>query len=272
MDARSRQDTLIRHLRRNGTTTVAQLAAETGASRRTILRDLGALRDQGFVIHSEPGRGGGLQLDPQSVQTSPRLTVAEVFALLISVAAVRAARSLPFAGLADAGLAKIERALPPDRLRDLRRFLDCLHVGQLAPEQDLSDLGQMDDALIGAFEAAFLNRQRLRFRYRDAKGALTHREVEPQAMLILPPLWYLVGWDPAREDFRHFRMDRISAPEPVSDTSFRRRHVPFAKDVCPYRDLPQPPRLGDGLTARRPEPGLRPSSPSASPEHWCSRR
>jgi predicted DNA-binding transcriptional regulator YafY len=237
MDSRTRQEALIRHLRRSSTATVAELANETGASRRTILRDIGALRDQGFVIHSEAGRGGGLQLDPQSVQTTPRLTVAEVFALLISVAAVRAAGSLPFASLADAGLAKIERALPPDRLRDLRRFLDCLHVGQIAPEQDLSDLRPMDACLLPAFEAAFLNRQLLRFRYRDAKGARTTRMVEPQAMLILPPLWYLVAWDPSRDGFRHFRMDRISAPEPLPDTSFRRRHVPFEADVCPYLAL-----------------------------------
>lgn len=239
MNSRNRQDVLIRHLRRSGTSTVAELAVEVGASRRTILRDIGALRDQGFVIHSEPGRGGGLQLDPQSVQTTPRLTVAEVFALLISVAAMRATGSLPFAGLADAGLAKIERALPPDRLRDLRRFLDCLHVGQLAAEQDLSDLRPMDAALLPAFETAFLNHQLLRFRYRDGKGARTERRVEPQAMLILPPLWYLVAWDPARDGFRHFRMDRITAPEPVPESRFRRRHVPFADDVCPYRDLPR---------------------------------
>jgi predicted DNA-binding transcriptional regulator YafY len=237
MDSRTRQDALIRHLRRSGATTVAELAMETGASRRTILRDVAALRDQGFVIHSEAGRGGGLQLDPQSVQATPRLTVAEIFALLISVAAMRAAGSLPFASLADAGLAKIERALPPDRLRDLRRFLDCLHVGQLAPEQDLSDLRPMDPGLLPAFETAFLNRQHLRFRYRDGKGVRTLRTVEPQAMLILPPLWYLVAWDPSRDGFRHFRMDRISAPEAQPDTSFRRRIVPFEADVCPYRAL-----------------------------------
>lgn len=49
----------------------------------------------------------------------------EVFALLISVAAKRAARSLPFADLADTGLARIERALSTNKVRDLRRLL-CL--------------------------------------------------------------------------------------------------------------------------------------------------
>lgn len=237
MNIRLRQDAIVRTLRRNGNSTVDELAEEVGASRRTVLRDIAALRDQGFVIQSECGRGGGLQLDPQSMQTTARLAVAEVFALLISVAAMRAARSLPFSDLADAGLAKIERALPADKVRDLRRFLDCLHVGQLSPQQDLSDMGSIDPALLPAFETAFLRQLQLSFRYRDAKGAETHRRVEPQAMLILPPLWYLVAWDPTRSDFRHFRMDRISRPEIVEGAPFRRRHVPFEDDVCPYSEM-----------------------------------
>lgn len=239
MNIRSRQEALVRCLRRSGTTTVAALAQEVGASRRTVLRDLSALRDEGYVIHADVGRGGGLQLDPRSVQTLPRLSVSEVFALLISVAAMRAAGQLPFSDLADAGLAKIERALPPDKVRDLRAFLDCLHVGQLSPQQDLSDMGRMDPALLSAFETAFLQRRLLRFGYRDAKGRPSQREVEPQAMLILPPLWYLVAWDPARGDFRQFRMDRIRAPEAIEGTTFRRRHVPFEQDVCPFTDLPR---------------------------------
>jgi len=239
MDIRSRHDAIIRSLRRRGTATVDQLAGEAGVSRRTVLRDIGALREQGFVIDSEPGRGGGLQLDPQSMQTTARLAVTEVFALLISVAAMRAAGHLPFSDLADAGLAKIERTLPRDKLRDLRRFLDCLHVGKLSPLQDLSDMGTIDPALLPAFETAFLQRRHLRFDYCDARGIETRREVEPQAMLILPPLWYLVSWDPARGDFRHFRMDRITGPVLVEGTAFRQRQVPFGEDVCPYSALPR---------------------------------
>lgn len=237
MNIRQRHDTIVRMLRRNGTATVDELASEVGASRRTVLRDICALRDDGFVIYSESGPGGGLQLDPQSMQTSARLSVAEVFALLISVAAMRAAQNLPFSDLADAGLAKIERSLPSDKVRDLRRFLECLHIGQLSPQQDLSDLKPIDPALLPAFETAFLDQICLQFAYRDAKGAKTMRKVEPQAMLILQPLWYLVAWDPMREGFRHFRMDRISDPVCISDTHFRRRHVPFEKDVSPYRDV-----------------------------------
>jgi predicted DNA-binding transcriptional regulator YafY len=239
MNIRLRHDAIVRILRRNGASTVDGLAREIGASRRTVLRDIGALRDQGFVIHSEPGRGGGLQLDPASMQTSARLSVVEVFALIICVTSMRAAGSLPFSDLADAGLAKIEKGLSGDKVRDLRRLLACLYVGQLSPRQDISNLGSIDPELLPAFEAAFLQRLHLRFCYRDAKGVETIREVEPQAMLILPPLWYLVAWDAGREDFRHFRMDRISKPVIVQGTQFRRRHVPFEDDVCPFSEVPR---------------------------------
>ena len=237
MTIRDRHDAIIRSLRRKGVSTVDELAKEVGISRRTILHDICALRDQGFTIYSEPGRGGGLQLNPQSVQTTTRLSVTEVFALLISVETMRIAGQLPFSSLADAGFSKIEKTLPADKVRELRQFLRCLHIGKLSPKQDASNLGPIDPALLPAFEAAFLQKQMLGFQYCDANGHHTNREVEPQAMLVLPPLWYLVAWDPARDDFRHFRMDRISAPAPIKNTSFRQRYVPFEDHICPFKDV-----------------------------------
>ncbi len=233
MNVRLRQEAIIRNLRRNGSSTIVALCEQVGASRSTVLRDISALRDQGFVIHSEPGRGGGLQLDPRSIQATPRLSVTEVFALLISVASMRAAGSLPFSNFADAGLAKIEKALPVDKINDLRNFLSCLYVGELAPQVNRTNIGSMDAALLPEFELAFLEHQHLQFDYCDAKGVNSTRTVEPQAMLILPPLWYLVAWDPARDDFRHFRMDRIRKPHCIEGTSFRKRHVVFDDTVQP---------------------------------------
>jgi len=98
-------------------------------------------------------------------------------------------------------------------------------------------MGEMAPDLLSALKTAFIQRQFIRFNYQDARGQKTQREVEPQVMLILPPLWYLVGWDPARGDFRHFRMDRIDALEALPGNHFRRRHIPFEEDVCPYSEI-----------------------------------
>jgi len=234
MDIRQRHDTLVRFLRRRGSETVGALATELGVSRRTVLRDIGALRERGFLIHSEAGRGGGVRLDPASVQTTAKLTVSEVFALLVSVAVTRAAGTLPFSDLADAGLARIEKGLPKDTVTDLRAILDCLHVGPPASVERNGVVGPVEPALLPAFEAAFLQRRPLRFRYTDGAGRETDRTVEPQAMLVLPPVWYLVAYDPDRADFRRFRMDRIARPEIVGETRFRRRRVPFEADICPF--------------------------------------
>lgn len=237
MSTASRHDMILRLLRRQGSTTARALALATGASRRTILRDIGALREQGYLIHADPGRAGGLRLDPGSAPMTARLAVTEVFALLLCVTAMKAARNLPFADLADAGLARIERSLSRDQVRDLRAMLACLHIGPLSPHQDLSDLGPMDPGLLPAFETGFLQRRPLHFSYRDRHGVTTDRQVEPQALLILPPLWYLVAWDPSRQGFRHFRMDRIAAPRLAEGPPFRRRHVPFDQDICPWAEL-----------------------------------
>ena len=235
MKSRSRQNAIIRSLRRNSATTIESLSDEVGASRSTILRDLSALRDEGYVIHAEQGRGGGLYLDPGSLQTTAKLSVPEVFALILGISSMRAAGSLPFSGLADSGLAKIEKALPSDKLRDLRRLLDCLYVGPLAPQVDVTNVGEIDSELLPSFEKAFLESLHLQFDYLDAKGVNTKRRVEPQAMLILPPLWYLVAWDPTRDGIRHFRMDRISKPEIAVGPSFRKRNVVFDAGVQPIR-------------------------------------
>lgn len=133
MNIRLRQDAIVRLLRRSGTATVSQLAEEIGASRRTVLRDICALRDQGFVIHSEAGRGGGLQLDSQAPQSVARLTVTEVFALIVSVASMRAARTLPFPISPIPGLRKSKRRCCPKRYATCAGFSTASMSGSFRP-------------------------------------------------------------------------------------------------------------------------------------------
>jgi predicted DNA-binding transcriptional regulator YafY len=57
-------------------------------------------------------------------------------------------------------------------------------------------------------------REHLRFAYANAAGAETHREVEPHRIVLRAGRWYFLGWDPAKADWRTFRVDRMRIKTP----------------------------------------------------------
>ena len=62
MQRADRLDLLIRFLRDRPGVTVAVLARELGVSARSVFRDLDHLRERGYPIESDRGRGGGFRL------------------------------------------------------------------------------------------------------------------------------------------------------------------------------------------------------------------
>ena len=122
----SRHDQLLRMLRRRADWTVAGLARELGVSRRTVLRDLGALREAGFDLDTFSGPGGGVRLNPASVMITSQLRTSEVVALIVSAEIARAAKTVPFA----AGAQRVHEQCV---LRRLRRLRMTVKMGDAAP-------------------------------------------------------------------------------------------------------------------------------------------
>jgi predicted DNA-binding transcriptional regulator YafY len=233
MDPSARREQLIRLLRRGASMSVHKLARGVGASRRTVLRDLGALRDRGFVIDGEGGRGGGVRLDTRSVMVSAQLTVEEVVALILSVAVLRAAPSMPLAGRAEDALSKIERALSAERVAELRRVMRNILVGDPADERARASAGPVDPSLLECFERAFSQSYVMEFEYLDRNARTSSRCVEPQAILVRAPLWYIIAWDQRKDAPRLFRMDRIRGPRVQDERKFRPRPMELVLGVCP---------------------------------------
>jgi predicted DNA-binding transcriptional regulator YafY len=224
-----RHDQLLRMLRRRADWTVAVLARELGVSRRTVLRDLGALREAGFDLDTFSGPGGGVRLNPASVMITSQLRASEVVALIVSVEIARAAKTVPFAAGAQRALGKIERALPAARAAELRALRERILVGEPAGGARLADI---DPGLVEAFEAAFSATRLLVFTYRDQQGRNTSRQVEPHGLLVREPQWYVIAWDIDKNAPRLFRADRISAPT-ISDRTFVARPSELVTGVCP---------------------------------------
>jgi predicted DNA-binding transcriptional regulator YafY len=230
MSTADRREQLLRLLRRRADWTVAELAERLEASRRTILRDIGALRDVGFDLDTFSGPGGGVRLNPTSVMITSQLRTDEVVALILSVAIARAAQTVPFAAEAEHALTKIEQALPPARADELRACQERILVGD--PSSEPPSPAPVHPTLVGAFETAFSSTRLLAFHYCDRDGRTTGRLVEPHGLLVRPPLWYVIAWDPDRRAPRLFRADRITQPE-VTDHTFVPRPNDLVTGACP---------------------------------------
>jgi predicted DNA-binding transcriptional regulator YafY len=230
-----RREQLLRLLRRRADWTVDALAERLEVSRRTILRDIGALRESGFDLDTFSGPGGGVRLNPTSVMITSQLRTDEVVALVLSVAIARAARTVPFAAEAEPALTKIEQSLPPARANELRACRERILVGD--PSRETPTEAPVDPGLIGAFETAFSATRLLAFRYRTRNGRTTRRLVEPHGLLVRPPIWYVIAWDTGRHAPRLFRADRITEPE-VTDRTFVARPNDLVTGVCPDARAP----------------------------------
>jgi predicted DNA-binding transcriptional regulator YafY len=232
VDTAARRENLIRIMRRRGHTTVSELARDLSVSRRTALRDLMALRDRGFVILAESGPGGGVSIDPSSVLVAAQLAADEVVALVLSVAMIRAAPWMPFATRADTALSKIEAALPAERVGQLRRLMERILIGDPLHDVSLS-VGRVDPDLLQRFERAFSQNRVLCFDYRDRYARTSHRRVEPHALLVRAPVWYVVAWDTQKDEPRTFRMDRMTSPIVLDNVPFLPRPFDTLIGVCP---------------------------------------
>lgn len=186
--------------------TAQELADRLGVTTRTIRRDITRLRDLGYPVAALAGPGGGYRLGaggkmpPLLLDDGEALTVA--LGLRMSVMAA-------VGGLEEhsvSALAKLEHVLPP-RLRS--RLEDI-------SEATTSTFGvsriQVDHCALAVVAAAIRGRQRARLDYVDSRGKASERHIEPVRLVHTGRRWYLVAFDLDRDDWRTFRLDRVTNP------------------------------------------------------------
>src|SRR5215218_6984980 len=109
--------------------TAAELAEEFGVSRRTMLRDLGALSAMGVSLRSTPGPGGGYSLPRGGRRLLPSLTVDEALALIASYEALLRYPVHPFSTQSLSAVTKLRAALLKDVVAELDRLRRHVVVG-----------------------------------------------------------------------------------------------------------------------------------------------
>ncbi|PJN42538.1 transcriptional regulator [Streptomyces sp. CB02959] len=183
-----------------------ELAGRLRVTTRTIRRDVERLRELGYPVHATMGAEGGYRLAAGTAM--PPLLLDDEEAVAIAVG-LRSTAGHTIAGIEEASvraLAKLEQVLPAR----LRRRVGTL--GTATVPMPAGDGPTVDPEHLAVLAAAIANHERVRFRYRAGAGDLSRRLVEPHRLVAAGRRWYLVAFDNDRDDWRIFRVDRLSEP------------------------------------------------------------
>ncbi|HLJ46550.1 MAG TPA: YafY family protein [Bryobacteraceae bacterium] len=203
----------------------AELSERLNVTVRTVRRDVDKLRALGYQIRSTSGVEGGYQFVPGSAM--PPLLLADEEAVAVALGLGLAATGA-VAGMEEASvtaLAKIEQVLP---VRLGRRVSALRSMIVTPPGAAFS----VDARALTTIAGACRDQRMVAFRYRDYAGKASARSVEPHRLVHTGYRWYLVAWDPDRNDWRTFRVDRIH-PNISTDKNFSPRQPP-ARDLVAY--------------------------------------
>ncbi|MEJ3652858.1 WYL domain-containing protein [Actinomycetes bacterium KLBMP 9759] len=192
----------------------AELAERLGVTTRTVRRDVDRLRELGYPVDSTTGTAGGYRL-AAGTELPPLL--------LDDDEAVAVARGLIVAAGTDEAamraLAKLSQVLPA-RLRNA-----ATAVAETTVSLHGNPRTHIDPGLLAALATACRDHELITFDYERRDGAAARRRVEPYRLVAVVGLWYLVAFDVERDDWRTFRVDRLTDPGPTK-LRFRPRELP----------------------------------------------
>jgi proteasome accessory factor BC len=227
---------LIEAGRRGELLDAAELCERLQISDRELREDIDVLNVVSFgggtyVLYAEVLDDGTVEVDPEPY--------ADNFA--------RPARLLPVEAKAlVAAIDLIGEHLPEGSLTSAREKIVAA-LGEDPTERGLqvADTGGDDSAIARVVSAAISGSRLLRLDYyKPNEDEFVQRTVEPYALMNGREGWYVASFDPARDDVRHFRLDRIRNAELTEERFTRRPEVDPAADVDGW------PRTGE-VTASR---------------------
>jgi len=187
--------------------TAAALADKLEVTVRTIYRDIAALQASRVPIEGAPGLGyvlrRGFDLPPLM------FTIEETDAIAIGVRLLRRLRDPKLEAAAQSVLAKLAIVVPQELQPQLVSAPLYVSEGS-APAVAGIDLSQLRNAI--------RETRKLAIAYVDEEGRRTQRTIWPIAMAYYVDVTLVGAWCELRNDFRHFRVDRILTSQILDET------------------------------------------------------
>jgi len=219
MNRFDRVTSLLLLLQTRSVLTAKFLSEHFSVSERTIYRDIRTLENAGVPIGAEAGVGyfleKGYHLPPVT------FTLDEAASLLIGEKLL--ANSLDADSLQDfrRALNKIKAVIDgPDKdyLSSLDADIEVIPTGSQFPLDASSESGVSNDQWLRECRSALIRKQVVDIEYSAQSGeVLNTRQVEPIGLFYYSWHWHLIAWCRLRQDYRDFRLDRISSFKPLSE-------------------------------------------------------
>lgn len=188
--------------------TAKELAGRFEVSERTIYRDIDKLCAAGIPIYTTPGKNGGISILSDYVLDKAVLTTDEKSKIFQSLNALN---ELNY-NKNDSSIAKLRDFLGND-------FQDWLEIDFSGWEN-----GKADANLFEQIKNAILSHHYMNILYSGNQNSLVKRTIKPLKLCFKNQAWYLYAYCCLREDYRFFKLKRISEittldtffePEPV---------------------------------------------------------
>ena len=205
-----------------------QLAERLGVSTRTVRNDVERLRNLGYPVDATRGAVGGYRLGAGA--QLPPLLLDDEEAVAVAVG-LRTAASGSITGIEETSLralAKVEKVLPSR----LRRRVGALQTYVASVTSSNANSPTVDANVLTELTAACRDHELVRFEYEDRGKTGSRRVAEPYGLVNWGRRWYLVAWDRDRDDWRTFRVDRMTPKFPAGP-KFPPRELPD-EDLARY--------------------------------------
>lgn len=219
---------LIQILRRHRyPVTGTKLATELSISLRTLYRDIASLQAQGAHIEGEPGIG--YILHPGFMLPPLMFSEEEIEALVLGSRWVADRTDSKLRNAAQNALAKISAVLPLELRSQLEGSGLLIGPGEVITGGD-HELAQIRHAIRAE--------QKLDIIYLDVNDTESNRTIWPLGLGFFEKTRIIIAWCELRDDFRHFRVDRIKTLK-VLESRYPRRRQTLLKKWRKIQGIPE---------------------------------
>lgn len=205
-----------------------ELAEMFEVSIRTIYRDIEAINASGIPIVTTSGVGGGISIMEQYKIDKGIFTTSDITAMLMGLGVISGTLS----GTDNTNaIVKLKSFIPEEQINEMNMKINQVIF-------DLSSwMGSRDsESTLNSIKQALEDNRLLSFTYFGHGGKEKILSIEPHRLVFKGNNWYLQGYSLVKQDFRLFKLRRISGVQ-VSAEDFLTREAPhpfsdFTDSMC----------------------------------------